>query len=83
MRYFEFFLGINSEEEFGGLLGLLTVATKKGQEPVFFEYLLCAGTFTSVFSPQQSWGESLTVFILQIRTLRLQEAVLLRVPART
>lgn len=35
------------------------MAAKKRQEPVLVEHLLCAGIFTSLFSPQQPWEGSL------------------------
>lgn len=51
-------------------LGPLIVAANRKQEPVFIEHLLCAGIFTSLFCPQQTWEGSLTALVLQIRNER-------------
>ena len=66
MRYFEFSLA-NIQKSSLLFFWALRVDTERGQEPVFLEHLLCAGTFISLFSPQQPWEGSLTVLISQMQ----------------
>lgn len=59
------------------------MAAKKRQEPVLVEHLLCAGIFTSLFSPQQLLGGGGVLPMRKDRETEAPRENLLRVPAHS